>query len=57
MSGRFLSQRRSAMLLILMSAAMMVGMLIATAFTMHQEAQRRRIEARIRRSTPFGPHH
>lgn len=43
------------MLIILLCAAMIVSMLIATAFALHEESQQKRIEVRARRHTPFGP--
>ena len=42
------------MLIYLLAAAMMILMLIATAFGLHQEAQRVKIEARRERLHRFG---
>ncbi|MCO6050677.1 hypothetical protein NGM99_12885 [Mesorhizobium sp. RP14(2022)] len=42
------------MLIYLLAAAMTIAMLIATAFGLHQEAQKVRIEARRNRVNPFG---
>ena len=41
------------MMIFMLAAAMTVAMLIATAFGIHQEAQRVRLEARPGRFTPF----
>lgn len=42
------------MLIYLLAAAMTIAMLIATAFGLHQEAQKVRIEARRNRVNSFG---
>jgi len=46
--------RRKAMMIFMLAAAMMIAMLIATVFGLHQESQRIRQEARIRSSDRFG---
>jgi hypothetical protein len=43
------------MLIIMLAAAMTIAMLIATAFGVHQEAQRVRFDDRKDRFTRFGP--
>ncbi len=43
------------MLIYMLAAAMTIAMLIATAFGLHQEAQRVRVQERNARSNRFGP--
>lgn len=43
------------MLIFMLAAAMTVAMLVATAFGMHQEAQKVRFEDRKTRFDRFGP--
>jgi hypothetical protein len=43
------------MLIFMLAAAMTLAMLIATAFSVHQEAQRVRFDDRKDRFTGFGP--
>ena len=42
------------MLIYLLAAAMTIAMLIATAFGLHQEAEKVRLEQRRGQSGPFG---
>ncbi|GLS29616.1 hypothetical protein SAMN04488498_111118 [Mesorhizobium albiziae] len=42
------------MMIFMLAAAMTIAMLIATAFGIHHEAQRVRMEDRDDRFTPFG---
>ena len=42
------------MIILMLAAAMMIAMLIATAFGIHEETNRMRGEARIRKTMPFG---
>ena len=44
------------MIILMLAAAMMIAMLIATAFGLHEESNRIREEARIRKTMPFGSH-
>ncbi|RWC49472.1 MAG: hypothetical protein EOS55_07405 [Mesorhizobium sp.] len=43
------------MLIYMLATAMTIAMLIATVFGLHQEAQRVRIKASIKRFEGFGP--
>ncbi|TJW30640.1 MAG: hypothetical protein E5V49_18890, partial [Mesorhizobium sp.] len=43
------------MLIYMLATAMTIAMLIATVFGLHQEAQRVRIKANIKRFEGFGP--
>lgn len=43
------------MLITLLAAAMMIAMLIATAFALHEEGQRRKSEIRAEARNPFRP--
>lgn len=42
------------MIILMLAAAMMIAMLIATAFGLHEESNRIREEAKIRKTMPFG---
>ncbi len=42
------------MLITTLAAAMTIAMLIATAFALHEEGQRRKQEVRLDRRNPFG---
>lgn len=44
------------MLIFMLAAAMTLAMLIATAFSVHQEAQKIRFDDRKDRFNRFGPH-
>jgi hypothetical protein len=48
-------QRRNAMMIFMLAAAMTLAMLIATAFGLHQEAQRVRLRQRARNENPHRP--
>ncbi len=41
------------MLIYLLATAMMIAMLIATAFSLHQEAERVKLESRVNRALSF----
>ena len=43
------------MMILVLAAAMTIAMLIATAFGIHQEAERVRVRERASRTTGFGP--
>ena len=42
------------MIILMLAAAMMIAMLVATAFGIHEEGNRVRQEAKIKKTTPFG---
>ena len=44
------------MMIFMLAAAMTVAMLIATVFSLHQEATRVRFDHKRDRMTPFGPY-
>ncbi len=43
------------MIILMLAAAMTVAMLIATAFGLHEEAQRTRVKVQARSTVGFGP--
>ena len=49
-------QENTAMMIFMLAAAMTVAMLIATVFSLHQEATRVRFDHKRDRMTPFGPY-
>lgn len=51
---RYCRKENSAMIILMLAAAMMIAMLIATAFGIHEESNRIRQEAKIRDTTLFG---
>ena len=51
---RYCRKETTIMIILMLAAAMMIAMLIATAFGIHEETNRMRGEARIRKTMPFG---
>ena len=51
---RYCRKETTTMIILMLAAAMMIAMLIATAFGLHEESNRLRGEAKIRKTMPFG---
>lgn len=51
---RYWRKETTAMIILMLAAAMMIAMLVATAFGIHEESNRLRQEAKIKATTPFG---